>query len=305
MGSSCDQVCAVIVTYYPDIHELSELLVALCFQVGSVLVIDNATADEAFESFASCGLPGNAVLIRNAVNEGLGAAFNKAARWAKRNSYQYLLLLDQDSLVCPDLVSKLLAAYCELSKTTLTAAVGPRFVDRETGRSAPFVRIGFPFNEKLVCIDDFVPCDFLISSGTLIPLGVLSDVGGMDESLFIDNVDVEWCFRARYKGYSLYGVGGAQIEHRIGDRVVSLPWMLGDVTVHSPVRLYYMMRNRVLLYRRKATPWLWIAQDVPRAVLKFLRLALFIPPRWRNASHMLKGIRDGCRRISGPAELDA
>lgn len=300
------QVCAVVVTYYPNIHELTVLLGMLCSQVGWILVIDNATADEVFESFANDGLPGNAAIIRNAVNEGLGAAFNKAACWAKQNNYRYLLLLDQDSLVRSDLVSRLLAAYSELSKITLTAAVGPMFVDRDTGRPAPFVRIGFPFNEKLFCMGNgFVPCDFLISSGTLIPIAVLNDVGDMDESLFIDNVDIEWCFRARHKGYSLYGVGGAQIEHRIGDRVVSLPWLLGDVTVHSPVRLYYMMRNRLLLYRREATPRLWIAQDIPRAVLKFLRLALFIPPRWRNASYMLKGIRDGWRQKSGPAELDA
>ena len=304
-GVDVTQVCAAIVTYHPDVLELRASLTAVCTQAGRVLVIDNATVDEDFECFIHAPLLDNVTVIRNPANEGLGAAMNRAARWADKNGYQYLLMLDQDSAVSPDMVSKLLSAYVELSAISAVAAVGPRFVDARNGRAAPFVRIGFPFNHKIRCADAaVVECDFLISSGSLIPLAVLTNVGGMDETLFIDNVDIEWCFRARRKGYRLYGVGAAQMEHRIGDRVVSLPWGLGDVTVHSPVRLYYMMRNRLLLYRRAETPRVWIAQDIPRLVLKLMRLALFIAPRRKNAKYMLMGLRDGWRGVSGPVRAD-
>jgi len=48
--------------------------------------------------------------------------------------------------------------------------------------------------------------DMLIASGCLIPADVLRDVGLMDDALFIDHVDTDWCMRARARGYRLLGV---------------------------------------------------------------------------------------------------
>ncbi|MCV5831057.1 hypothetical protein OFN28_30780, partial [Escherichia coli] len=51
------------------------------------------------------------------------------------------------------------------------------------------------------CVD----VDHLIASGSLIPVDVFEKIGGMDDSLFIDYVDVEWSLRARYQGLRCYG----------------------------------------------------------------------------------------------------
>jgi len=117
----------------------------------------------------------------------------------------------------------------------------------------------------------------------------------MDAHLFIDNVDLEWCFRAQALGYSLYGVCGARMHHRLGDARQQLPLGLGRVVVHAPVRLYYMMRNRVALYRRPYTPRRWIAQDIPRLLLKFALFSLLLAPRRHNTRMMLRGLYDGLR----------
>jgi len=60
-------------------------------------------------------------------------------------------------------------------------------------------------------------CDFLLSSGSLVPLDVIDKVGGMEEELFIDQVDTEWCLRARSMGYRVFGAFGAILEHRLGE----------------------------------------------------------------------------------------
>lgn len=294
-------VCGVLVTHHPDPGELPSVIARIAPQVGHLLVIDNATPPAHLDRALPADLPGHAAVIRSEVNEGLGAAYNRAARWARAQGARFLLLMDQDSEAEPDMVARLLEAHARLAPETRVAAVGPCFVDAHSGRSAPFVRIGFPLNRKLACAADAsVECDFLISSGSLIALDVIDAVGGMDESLFIDNVDIEWCFRARALGYRLFGIGGARMRHRIGDHLRALPFGLGAVVAHSPVRLYYMMRNRVVLYRRRATPRVWIAQDIPRLVLKFVRLSLFVAPRGRNARAMAKGVLDGWRRRAGP-----
>ena len=138
----------------------------------------------------------------------------------------------------------------------------------------------------------------------LIPLPVIEVIGEMDEGLFIDSVDLEWCFRATAKGFALYGICSAKMQHNLGDEVTPM-WFIRrrNVIRHSPTRLYYMMRNRILLYQRRSTPLRWIAQDIIRLLFKFLLFFLFVKPRLKNARMMLCGIGDGILGREG--KLDA
>jgi rhamnosyltransferase len=103
----------------------------------------------------------------------------------------------------------------------------------------------------------------------------------------------------------LYGVCAARLDHRLGDTRKRIPGLSRGIVVHAPQRLFYMMRNRVLLYRRAYTPRRWIAQDVPRLFIKFLLFALLIPPRRKNVRCMLAGLRAGSAgRSTPPPDID-
>lgn len=299
---SLSQVCAVVVTYRPDPEVLHALLGSISGQVGGTVLVDNTGVGE---------LPGMAAvptvgaILRQPRNLGLAMAQNLGIAWAHDHGFRYVLLLDQDSLPGDGMVRALLEALVRLRATEPVAAVGPRFHDLREEHDAPFVRIGFPRNRKLWCAPgtETIRCDFLISSGALIPMAVLDDVGNMDEGLFIDNVDLEWAFRARAGGYSLHGVCSATMHHRLGDSRATLPLGLGRVTVHGPLRLYYMMRNRVRLYRMKHTPHVWVAQDLPRLAVKLFLFGVLIAPRWRNLRFMLSGLWDGWHMRMGACPL--
>ena len=298
-------VMAVVVTYRPDLDLLAQVLDSVCPQVDRVLVFDNASTDPGLRQLLVQPRWPNLEAIYSASNLGVAAAVNRAAAHARGNGYKQLLVLDQDSLLADDMVVHLQHALSAPGAGTgrPVAAVGPVFVDRRTGEVAPCVRIGPLLNRKLaVAPGEQVECDFLISSGTLVPLSVLERVGGMDESLFIDNVDLEWSFRARHQGYRLLGVGNARMVHAIGDRVypVTLFGRRLSFSLHGPVRLYYMTRNRLLLYVRPQTPWAWISQDIPRVVLKLAGMSLFVAPRWQNLRAMLHGMADALRGRGGP-----
>ena len=299
-------VCAVIVSYHPEPSAISNLVDKAAMQVGAVVLVDNASVGDWQPALAeSLSHRGGALLVQPH-NLGLAAAQNIGIAWARSHGYRHVLLLDQDSEPGAGMVASLLQVLQALA-TNRVAAVGPRFHDLREDRDAPFVRIGFPLNRKLWCASDMqhVACDFLISSGTLIPLDVLDRVGPMDESLFIDNVDLEWGFRARAKGYALYGVCAATMHHRLGDARRALPFGIGQVVVHGSLRLYYMMRNRLLLYRMPHTPWVWVAQDVPRVLAKLFLFGVLIGPRLHNLRCMLRGLHDGWRGQRGacPADL--
>lgn len=299
-------VCAVIVSYHPESSVISKLVDKAAMQVGAVVLVDNASVGSWQPALAESLSHRGGALLAQPHNLGLAAAQNIGIDWARSHGYRHVLLLDQDSEPGAGMVTSLLQALQALA-TSRVAAVGPRFHDLREDRDAPFVRIGFPLNRKLWCASDMqrVACDFLISSGTLIPLDVLDRVGSMDESLFIDNVDLEWGFRARAKGYALYGVCAATMHHRLGDARRALPFGIGQVVVHGSLRLYYMMRNRLLLYRMPHTPWVWVAQDVPRVLAKLFLFGVLIGPRLRNLRCMLRGLHDGWRGQRGacPADL--
>lgn len=297
-------VCAVVVTYRPDPDLLARALAAIAPQVEALVVFANGGDGQSPVPPTLEATP--VERLWSPVNVGLAAGFNRGIAHARAAGHRFVLLLDQDSVAVPGMVATLLAAHARLSAgegdgAGRVGAVGAQFLDARSGLPGPFVRIGFPFNRKIAgapgaCVE----CDFLISSGCLVPLQVFDDVGDMDAALFIDNVDLDWSFRARYAGYRLFGVCDARMQHSIGDRLLRSRWIPTGVLVHGPVRLYYMMRNRLLLYRRAHTPRTWIAQDVLRLCGKFARMSLLVPPRRANVRAMAAGLRDGLLGRTGP-----
>jgi rhamnosyltransferase len=281
-------VCAVVVTYRPDVDALRAALAAIGPQVRALVVVDNGSP-----GIVPALVDTGAVLLQQPMNVGLARAQNIGIEWARAHACSHVLILDQDSVPGPGMVDALLEAWQRRSVTDRVGAVGPRFRDSRERRDAPFVQVAFPMSRKLWCAATTaeIECDFLISSGALIPLAVLDDVGGMDDGLFIDNVDLEWSFRARYRGYALFGVCAATMEHRLGDERRPVLGGLRHVVTHGPVRLYFIMRNR-------------IAQDVPRVAAKFLIFSVLVGPRGDNVRFMLRGLMDGIRGRSGPCSVE-
>ena len=301
-ATAAHKICAIVVSYFPDVETLFRLLTAILPQVDALVIVDNGTSDASFDGFCAHIERDKVFILKQSRNIGLAAALNLGIAWARKNGFSHVLLLDQDSKPAQGMVGALIQAFAASSTGRRIAAVGPRFHDAREDRYAPFVRIGFPVSRKMFSSgkDGLVDCDFLISSGSLIPLAALDDIGAMDERLFIDNVDLEWSFRALAKGYALIGVCTTTMHHRLGHSRRRLPFGLGHIVVHDPTRLYYIMRNRILLYRLQHTPAVWIFQDVPRVAVKFLLFSVLVRPRLRNVHFMLAGLRDGLLGRSGP-----
>ncbi|WP_313442103.1 glycosyltransferase family 2 protein [Stenotrophomonas sp.] len=298
-GFDPSRVCAVIVTYGPDAALLRRVVDSVLQQVGHLVVFDNGSGD--VDVAALLGDAAGVSLIASPHNVGLGSALNRAYQKADALGFDHVLLMDQDSVLAPGMVDVLGTALAELAGTERVAAVGPQFRDSRSGVLAPFVRFGFPLNHKLRGgRGQRISCDFLITSGSLVPMDALREIGPMDEGLFIDNLDMDWCFRAKRSGYALYGICDAQMSHSIGEELLPSRAKPDGVIVHKPFRLYFIMRNRVLLYARAYTPRVWIAQDVPRLVLKLVGNSLFLAPRWARLRFMLRGLWDGLRGRTGP-----
>ena len=304
------RITSITVAFNPDPIRLAEQLTALRNQVDEIIIVDNGSEQPVMKSLAQTMImrsidelsPMKFIVL--AENQGIASGFNIGIDAARKSGVDFVLLLDDDSVPAANMVSKLTAGYHQATTACApqrVAAVGPRIVDSRDDHDYPFIRLGWLRNQHIRCAisrENLVDCDFLISSGSLILMSALDEIGKFDETLFIDSVDLEWCFRVRRNRLSLYGICDAQLHHRLGDhrRVV---WNKIVLVVHSPLRIYYITRNRILLYWRRHVPLRWKLKDMLRMAAKFIALMLFVAPRLQYLRMTVLAVWDGIANRGG------
>lgn len=310
MPSDATRVHAVVVAWRPDRADLQALLQRLQSQVEHVWIVDNTSPGEGeVESCLSpdrLGQPGLSLLPQHC-NLGIATGFNIGLRAALAAGASHVLLSDQDSLPAEDMVVRLLEAERSLlAQGKSPAAVGPGFSNAVNGR--PFRFQVFSDDGRRcheVVADARMPLfevGALISSGCLIRAEVLAAVGLMRDELFIDYVDIEWCHRARAKGYTCHVCAAAALDHKLGERPLRVwagRWR--TLTEHSPLRLYFQARNAIWLIRR---PYIatWYRRNQPRFLLgRIYVYGGFSSRRLASLRMLFRGVRDGLRgRMGGP-----
>lgn len=294
--SKSGKSCAIVVTHKPDITALLKLLGQLNKEVDFV-VVDNGTADIDHLAESICVYDRCEKLVRLNENVGLAKALNKGIEWAIENQCEFVFLFDQDSSICDLFISRMIEAYREVEPFSEQgiAAVGPRLINPQSMSQTPFKlfnRLIYRSDRPFADSKKHFIADFLITSGTLLTVKHIADIGGMKENYFIDNIDLEWCFRAKARGYDLIGTDEAVLYHAIGERSQSPLVKAGILAMHNPSRTYYSSRNRTHLYGVKYSPIGWKVRDRIRFALKALWLLLSSPDRKLYWQNIRSGIRD-------------
>lgn len=301
MAVGTERIHAVIVTYRPDTAKLAEIIAALDGTVDSVILVDNGSAGWDPEALRiACP----ALIVQQLqTNEGIAAAQNEGIALARARNASYVLLLDQDSVPQAGMVAALHEVIEKLRRQGhRVACVGPRTRFPRGAELSTFVSVGWLGPRRGICRDgaSVVECDSLIASGSLIPMDVLEEVGGMEEGLFIDLVDTDWCLRARAKGYRMFGACGAVLEHRLGEstrQVWAGRWR--KIPRHKPFRYYYIFRNTLLLSRKEYMPLKWVLYHLRWLAILFLVHGVFTRNRGGELGMMLKGTVHGVRGVTG------
>ena len=304
-----ERVLAVIVCFNPDIRVLRRTLHALANQVSNTIIVDNSSSNKGqiIKLAAEISHENRVLVLPQSNNLGLGGAHNIGFRYAEQHNYSQVLLLDQDSVPLAGMVEALQTALFQKRKEKV-AAVGATYLNANNGSESFFIKFGWLKFRRHYCgerdQDGCIVTDFLISSGSLIPLTVIAEIGSMDEALFIDHIDTEWFLRARSHGLRAYGVCDAVMQHGLGEQTHRITLKRErNIPQHQPFRYYYIFRNSIILYKRRYVSWLWKWNDVQRLVLIALMFSLWKRPRRDNASMMLKGVWHGLRGVTGPLKI--
>ncbi len=249
-----ESIAGVVVTYFPD-PDFEARLAAVSRQVAPLVVVDNsadpATGERLASVCASCG----ARLLRNTANLGTAAAFNRGFAELARSGCAWAIAFDQDS-VPGDGLAAALRTCAEADPCRPAAVVGANWTDAARGTPArQLVRAPpRPFGFRRVPADHDLPAvTTVIMSGSLFSLAAWRELGGFDESLFLDLVDADYCLRARRVGWAVRVAAVARLLHPRGSkRPVRFAGHTWWPAFMPPARLHTLFRNRVLLFRRHA-----------------------------------------------------
>jgi rhamnosyltransferase len=287
--ATAPRICAVIVTYHPD-PGLIDRVPRVAKQVSQTLIVDNGSPACCVEQLRKMAKQYDVHLILNPRNEGIAQALNTAARWAMENGYLWLLTLDQDTAVSPDMIETFEGVLCRDSCPQRLAVIGSNYVHKENKRLF-WDRFGS---------DGALSAEMttVLTSGSLISLAVFREIGGFRDDFFVDCVDHEYCLRARAHGFRVIVTSKPVMEHGIGRLTEHrLLWRKVGTSNHAPIRHYFMTRNTLILtaeYMDKEPRWvLWHLFGWAKSVA---RVCLFENQRIGKMKSIWRGCVDGILR---------
>lgn len=180
---------------------------------------------------------------------------------------EFLFFVNNDTEVSPNIVEPLLQVF----KTHDTAGmVSPKIVYHHTAKLIqyagstelnPYTMRNSSIGNKTIDtgqFNDIRPTAYIHGAAMMIPRKVIDQVGLMFEDYFLYYEELDWSERVKNAGYSLWYCGESVIYHK-----ESLA-----TGVNSPIKIYYLNRNRLVFARRNFS---WLNRQI--AIIYFLIIA--------------------------------
>lgn len=247
---------AIIVTYNPDASHLQQVVAALSPQVESILIVDNASRNS--DEIDALSRLEEVDLLNFSANRGIAAALNVGVRHHLISEPDWILTMDQDTLVHPGAIEDILASFDAL-EAPHQDQVGILAMRAHPQPSS--IRIT-RYADRLLVLKDFESFEerrAVITSGNLVRADVLRRTN-YDEDLFIDQVDFDFCFAVRELGYCVLRHKTTAMDHVLGERFSDTD---KEHPYESAQRVYYIIRNSTyLVVRRRLTLRFYVAQVI-------------------------------------------
>ena len=277
-----------MVFYHPDagcVERANRLAMTM-----HCVVVDNSPY---MQAASELGLSAGIEYLPNGDNVGIATALNQGIAALVRQGFDIAMLFDQDSEPPVSLLIELPRVIAQANEAgERVALAGPAYDDPRLRGVAPFVQFRWWWLKRVAAEGDQpIDVDFLISSGSCVNLRWWSNIGPMEDALFIDYVDLEWCVRAKQKGYRVLGVPWVRMAHQLGGEPVRV---LGRTyPMHAPLRHYYQFRNVIALIKRPYIPWSWKTTEIIKLPVRIAIYSLLPKQAGQHVRMALLGLLDG------------
>lgn len=295
---------AVFVTYRPDFSVFEQALNSIKNQVRTIYIVDNSASAEVANKLRAleANVPNTRLLLLES-NVGIARAQNMGMAKAMAQGAHLSLLSDQDTIYPHDYVANMLENYRSLGDAGRLAAIAPDFQEenKASGEGEGFFELQGVNSVKVSSSQSLVEVAQVIASGMIINNAALAHVGMMDEALFIDWVDFEWCWRARAHGYRIVGCRNVVIRHTLGDGAVKVG--AKTYSLHTPQRNYYIVRNGIAIALGKKYLGAGVRLGLFLKSLRYMvAFSLFGDQHLKNIVYCCRGFVHGVIGRLGPLE---
>lgn len=287
--------CALFVSYNPE-HILVDNVNQIVNQVREIIIIDNNSQPSSNLLLEELEENQKVTIIYNQRNLGIAAALNQGISYAIEHNYDWIATFDQDSRAPENFMESMFTTYDKYDFKHELAIISPCYFDKVYG-------ITMPDRGKLISSIDYESM-ITITSGNLIKISILKQIGLFQEDFFIDCVDTEFCLRCQINGLKILVSCSSLLEHNLGAIVEHS--FLGKTyftTSHSPVRRFYRARNRLLIYRNYFSKnnciRHWILKDIIISFKETLLVLLFENNRRAKIKLAFLGVIHGLRGKGG------
>ena len=231
---------------FEDTSECIGSILNISYDNYNIIVVDNGSdKDESKE--ISTKFP-EVITLRSETNLGFSAGNNLGIKWALRKGADYILLLNNDTIVEKNFLDILVD---NASKNRTVGLAVPK-INYYSDPSKVWYAGGYISKFRGAALTEgngksdsnqiknaFVT--FATACCLLIDKRVINDIGLMDENYFLYLEDADYCIRSSKHGYKILFVAQSKIYHKINESTTK---------EHNYVPLYYNTRNRLIFIKK-------------------------------------------------------
>jgi len=271
---------------WPDTKECLESLSRVAYDNFEVILIDNASKDD--YGLRTTDHRFKIHEIRNKENLGFAGANNQGIKLASENNADYVLLLNNDTIVEPDFLTKLVA---EAENDESAGIVGPLiyFYDDRNKIWSAGGKITENFTRgELIAYQEMdegeyqtaEQVDYISGTCLLIKAEVIKKIGLISEDYFLYYEDTDWGLRAHDAGWRSLLVPQAKIYHKASRSTVGASYPY----------IYYHSRNGLMFGERFGNKLIVSALSVWIFLKQLVKLVVGYKRSW--ARPVLRGVWD-------------
>lgn len=254
--------------------DLVESIKKISYPNWECVVVNNHEEDPQLQA----ALAGESRVKIVSTNANLGFAGGNNAG-LKHCHGEYIYFINNDTEVDPGVVEPLLAVFQNHADAGMVSSKIIYHHDKQTIQFAGATELnkittrnkGIGHGEKdSGQYDDVRKTAFVHGASMMVPAHLIQKVGAMYDDYFLYYEEYDWCERFKQAGYAIYYCGLGKIYHKESI----------STGVNSPLKVYYLTRNRILFAKRNYSPLTF--------VLNLMYFSLVALPKG-VLMHLLKG----------------
>jgi len=215
-----------------------------------IIIVDNEYQKNVFSEFEKND---KIHIIKNEKNEGFARANNQGIKYSLKNGFDYILLLNNDTVIKNNLLDSLI----KQSNTLNQKIIQPLILNYDgtkiwnAGGTINNFFGTFHTNKKGESFKNFKSnmdfTDWFTGCCILIKTEVFNDIGYFDERFFAYYEDVDFSIRLKKMGYSVALMTDSYLQHYESASSKSINKTEGNL---SPYVHYLNIRNHILLLKK-------------------------------------------------------